>query len=95
EIVDGLAAMGAKYDGASSSQVALAWLLAQGPDIISIPGTKKIKYLHENVAAAKLTLSAEDVAAIRKLAADAEAQQGERYPPGLSETMFVETPALV
>ncbi|KAJ7182956.1 NADP-dependent oxidoreductase domain-containing protein [Mycena crocata] len=94
KIADGLTAIGKKYNGATSSQVALAWLLAQGEDVIPIPGTKKIKYLEENLAAAKLTLSAEDIAAIRKLAVDADAQQGERYPPGLADVMFVETPAL-
>ncbi|KAJ7489041.1 NADP-dependent oxidoreductase domain-containing protein [Mycena latifolia] len=94
KIADGLTAIGAKYNGASSSQVALAWLLAQGSDVIPIPGTKKIKYLEDNLAAAKLSLSVEDVAAIRKFAVDADAQQGERYPPGLSEVMFCETPAL-
>ncbi|KAJ7687733.1 Aldo/keto reductase [Mycena rosella] len=93
KITDGLAAIGAKYS-ATSSQAALAWLLAQGPDIIPIPGTKKLKYLEENLGAAKVTLSPEDVTAIRKLAVDADAQNGERYPPGLSEVMFVETPAL-
>ncbi|KAJ6564527.1 NADP-dependent oxidoreductase domain-containing protein [Mycena capillaripes] len=93
KITDGLAAIGKKYN-ATSSQVALAWLLAQGEDVIPIPGTTKIKYLEENLAAAKVTLSAEDVAAVRKLAVDADAQQGERYPPGLAEVLFVDTPAL-
>ncbi|KAJ7489023.1 NADP-dependent oxidoreductase domain-containing protein [Mycena latifolia] len=94
KIADGLTAIGKKYNGATSSQVALAWLLAQGQDVIPIPGTKKLKYLEENLAAVKLTLSAEDIAAIRKLAVDADAQQGERYPPSLAAVMFVETPAL-
>jgi len=93
KIADGLADIGKKYN-ASSSQVALAWLLAQGEDVIPIPGTKKLKYLEENLAAVKVTLSPEDITAIRKLAVDADAQQGERYPPGLSEVMFVDTPAL-
>ncbi|KAF8176436.1 NADP-dependent oxidoreductase domain-containing protein [Mycena galopus ATCC 62051] len=93
KIADGLAEIGKKYN-ATSSQVALAWLLAQGPDVIPIPGTKKIKYLEENLAAVKISLSPEDVAAVRKLAVDADAQQGERYPPGLAEVLFVDTPAL-
>jgi aryl-alcohol dehydrogenase-like predicted oxidoreductase len=45
KLADGLKAIGAKYNGASGGQVALAWLLAQGDDIIPIPGTKKIKVL--------------------------------------------------
>ncbi|KAF7369318.1 Aldo/keto reductase [Mycena venus] len=75
KIADGLAEIGKKYN-ASSSQVALAWLLAQGEDVIPIPGTKKVKYLEENLAAVKVTLSPEDVAAIRKLAVDADAAGG-------------------
>ncbi|KAJ7759555.1 NADP-dependent oxidoreductase domain-containing protein [Mycena metata] len=94
KIADGLKAIGAKYNGATAGQVALAWLLAQGEDIIPIPGTKKIKYLEENLAAGALTLSAEDVEAVRDVAAKADAAQGERYPPGMAEMMFVETPAL-
>lgn len=49
KIVDGLAAIGAKYNGASSSQIALAWLLAQGPDIIPIPGTKNVKVRADSI----------------------------------------------
>ncbi|KAJ7476695.1 NADP-dependent oxidoreductase domain-containing protein, partial [Mycena latifolia] len=94
KLADGLKAIGAKYNGATGGQVALAWLLAQGDDIIPIPGTKKIKYLHENVAAGALTLSAEDVQAVRDVAAKADAAQGERYPAAMVTQMFVETPAL-
>ncbi|KAJ7469720.1 NADP-dependent oxidoreductase domain-containing protein [Mycena latifolia] len=93
KIADGLKAIGVKYNGASGGQVALAWLLAQGDDVIPIPGTKKIKYLNENIAAGALTLSAEDVEAVRDVAAQADAAQGERYPPFMVAQMFVETPA--
>ncbi|KAJ6589466.1 Aldo keto reductase [Mycena capillaripes] len=95
KLADGLKAIGAKYGGASGGQVALAWLLAQGDDIIPIPGTKKIKYLKENIAAATLTLSADDVQAVRDVAAKADAAQGARYPEAMVAQMFVETPALV
>ena len=44
------------------SQVALAWVLAQGDDIASIPGTKRIEYLEQNIAAGQLQLSANDIA---------------------------------
>ncbi|KAJ7457793.1 Aldo keto reductase [Mycena latifolia] len=94
KLADGLKSIGAKYSGATGGQVALAWLLAQGDDVIAIPGTKKIKYLHENIAAGALTLSAEDVQAVRDVAAQADAAQGERYPPAMMAQMFVETPAL-
>lgn len=43
------------------SQLALAWVLAQGDDIVPIPGTKRRKYLEENAAAVDLQLSSEDV----------------------------------
>ncbi len=48
--------------GATAAQVALAWLLQRGHDIVPIPGTKKRKWLEQNTAAADLTLSADDVA---------------------------------
>ncbi len=63
------------------SQLALAWLLAQGPDIVPIPGTKKMNYLEENAAAARINLSADELAEIdRHVPAGAAA--GERYQPG-------------
>ncbi|HEU4587147.1 MAG TPA: aldo/keto reductase [Gemmatimonadales bacterium] len=46
------------------SQLALAWVLAQGRDIVPIPGTKRVRYLEENAGAADVTLSADDLAAI-------------------------------
>ncbi len=62
--------------GAKPGQVALAWLLAQGDDIAPIPGTKRVAYLEENVAADALQLSAEHLAAL-----DAVGEPvGDRYP---------------
>jgi aryl-alcohol dehydrogenase-like predicted oxidoreductase len=49
---------------ATPGQIALAWLLHKGPDIVPIPGTKRRPYLEENVGAATVTLSAEDMAAL-------------------------------
>jgi aryl-alcohol dehydrogenase-like predicted oxidoreductase len=62
--------------GATPGQVALAWVLAQGEDIVPIPGTKRRKYLEENVAAAALALGPEVQAA---LAAAMAKVQGARY----------------
>jgi len=62
--------------GASPAQVALAWLLAQGDDIVPIPGTKRVSRLEENVGAADLTLTAEQVARLSAL----PAPTGDRYP---------------
>ena len=61
--------------GAKPGQVALAWLLAQGDDIVPIPGTKRVSYLEENVAADALELSATQLAALDAVAAPV----GERY----------------
>ncbi|WP_255454700.1 aldo/keto reductase [Nakamurella alba] len=53
--------------GASPAQVAIAWTLAQGAQVIPIPGTKRLKYLEENLAAADLVLSADDLAELDDL----------------------------
>ncbi|MFJ3384814.1 MULTISPECIES: aldo/keto reductase [unclassified Curtobacterium] len=62
--------------GGTPAQVALAWLLAQGDDIVPIPGTKRVTRLEENVGAADLTLSAEQVQRLSAL----PAPTGDRYP---------------
>jgi aryl-alcohol dehydrogenase-like predicted oxidoreductase len=49
--------------------VALAWLLAKGPDVVPIPGTKRISYLEENVAAAGVELTADDLARLDDVSA--------------------------
>ena len=64
--------------GATAGQVALAWVLAQGDGIVPIPGTKRRKYLEENVAAAAIRLSP-DVAAALGAALAPDKVQGERY----------------
>jgi aryl-alcohol dehydrogenase-like predicted oxidoreductase len=61
------------------SQLALAWVLAQGDDIVPIPGTKQRKYLEENVAAAEIKLTAEELAQITEVAPVGVAA-GPRYP---------------
>jgi aryl-alcohol dehydrogenase-like predicted oxidoreductase len=65
--------------GATPGQLALAWVLAQGRDIVPIPGTKRIPYLEENAAASELELTSDDLARIDE-AAPAGATAGERYP---------------
>lgn len=66
--------------GCTPGQLALAWVLAQGDDVAPIPGTKRVRYLEENVAAVELTaeLSADDLAALER-AVPRDAVQGERY----------------
>jgi len=61
------------------SQLALAWVLAQGDDVVPIPGTKRRKYLEENAAAADLQLSAQDLSGLDKVFPSGAAS-GTRYP---------------
>ncbi|KAM7211466.1 NADP-dependent oxidoreductase domain containing protein [Rhypophila decipiens] len=68
--------------GCTPGQLALAWLLAQGQDIIPIPGTKKIRYLEENVAALEVRLSEEEAREIRDEVEKAEVA-GHRNLPGM------------
>ncbi|EAN8969331.1 aldo/keto reductase [Salmonella enterica] len=68
--------------GVTSAQIALAWLLAQKPWIVPIPGTTKQYRLEENLAAAELTLATEDLRKITQ-ALDAVDIVGERYPAAL------------
>ncbi|MDU5485531.1 MAG: aldo/keto reductase [Serratia liquefaciens] len=68
----------AKQKGVAPSQLALAWVLAQGEHIVPIPGTKRRRYLEENIAAAELTLSAAELAAIEAVF-PLQAAAGARY----------------
>jgi aryl-alcohol dehydrogenase-like predicted oxidoreductase len=65
--------------GVRPSQLALAWLLAQGDDIVPIPGTRHVKYLEENAAAVKIQLSESDLRRIDEVAPRGAAV-GDRYP---------------
>jgi aryl-alcohol dehydrogenase-like predicted oxidoreductase len=69
----------AKEKGCKPSQLALAWVLAQGDDIVPIPGTKRRKYLEENVGALDLELTSEDLRRIEE-AFPRDATAGARYP---------------
>jgi aryl-alcohol dehydrogenase-like predicted oxidoreductase len=61
------------------SQLALAWLMARGNDVVPIPGTKRVPFLEENAAAAGVELTREDLAEIDRVAPKGAAA-GERYP---------------
>ena len=67
----------ARPRGATAAQVVLAWLLAKGPDIVPIFGTKRRSYLEENAGAASVELGAEELAALDALAQPAGARYGE------------------
>ena len=69
----------ARTRGCTPAQLALAWVLAQGEDMVPIPGTKRRTYLEENVAALRVELTADDLARIDEVAPQGVAA-GSRYP---------------
>ena len=92
KLADGLVNL-AKKKGCTSGQLTLAWLLAQGDDIIPIPGTKKIKYLEENLGALNVKLTSEEEKEIRQLVENAEVHGG-RYPDGMESYLFADAAPL-
>ncbi|KAI6116130.1 NADP-dependent oxidoreductase domain-containing protein [Pisolithus sp. B1] len=82
------------HHNATAAQVALAWLLAQGNDIIPIPGTKRIKYLKENLDSVHVHLSREDVQEIRRFVEKADWAVGDRYPSAAMKSLYADTPEL-
>ena len=90
KLVDQLAAI-AKKKGCTTGQMTLAWLLAQDPLVIPIPGTKKIKYLEENLGALDVKLTSDENTEIRK-AIEAAEVHGSRYPEAMMGILFGDTP---
>ncbi len=74
ELVERVRAVAARHE-AAPGQVALAWVLAQGEHVVPIPGTRRLTYLEENAAAARLELTAEDLAELDAM----PAAEGSRY----------------
>ena len=64
----------------TASQLALAWVLAQGEEIVPIPGTKRVKYLEENLGALKVELTQNELAQLDEIAPKGAAAAGLRYP---------------
>jgi aryl-alcohol dehydrogenase-like predicted oxidoreductase len=81
ELVERIKAIAA-HKGISAGQLALAWVLAQGNDIVPIPGTKRRKYLEENIAAGKIELSTAELVEIAG-ALPRGAAAGTRYPESM------------
>ena len=81
DLVERIKAIAAKK-GITSGQLALAWVMAQGDDIVPIPGTKRRKYLEENIAAGSITISNDELADIAA-ALPKGAATGERYPASM------------
>ena len=76
----------AREKGCTTAQLALAWVLAQGEDIVPIPGTKRIKYLDENIAAVNLILSDDDLKRLDEILPPGAAA-GQRYHERGMETV--------
>lgn len=75
KIVDQVQAIAQKY-GATPAQIALAWVLASGEHILPIPGTKRLKYLEENLGADEIELDQDDIEALNEISTPI----GDRYP---------------
>ncbi|MEZ5652806.1 MAG: aldo/keto reductase [Burkholderiaceae bacterium] len=78
----------ARRKGCTPGQLAIAWVLAQGDDLVVIPGTKRVERVEENMGAAAVTLSAEELAALTA-AFPADAVAGTRYPAGGMKGVFI------
>ncbi|MGO4418151.1 aldo/keto reductase [Streptomyces sp. MCAF7] len=76
----------AKEAGATPGQIALAWLLAKNEHIVPIPGTKRVRYVEENAAAADVVLTAAQVGELDALV-PGDAVSGDRYPEGIMRTI--------
>ncbi|MBA2353296.1 MAG: aldo/keto reductase [Acidobacteria bacterium] len=84
-LVDEVSAI-ATHAGCTSAQLALAWVLAQGHDIVPIPGTRRISALEENIAALDVSLSADDLARLAAVAPRGAAA-GDRYPTEMMKSV--------
>ncbi|EKM58176.1 uncharacterized protein PHACADRAFT_252277 [Phanerochaete carnosa HHB-10118-sp] len=93
KVVDTLTEIGKRHD-ATSAQVALAWLLAQGPNVIPIPGTTNVRRLEENANARHVKLTPGEVKEIRDAVERAGLHEVPRVAKGFSHMSYVDTPQL-
>jgi len=95
-LADQLKSIASKYGAnVTPGQVALAWLLAQGDNIIPIPGTKRILYAEENFAALLLKLTPDDVQLVREAVLATEKNlPGDQYSEVFMKMLYVDTPPL-
>jgi aryl-alcohol dehydrogenase-like predicted oxidoreductase len=84
-MLDGLAAI-AEEQGCTPAQLALAWVLSRGEDIVPIPGTKRVKYMKENAAAADMKLDADICRRLEELI-NPDTVTGERYDGAFARTL--------
>jgi len=85
KLLDGLTTLAGEV-GATPGQVSLAWLLAKGPKVLPIPGTKRVSRIEENAGAAAVTLTPEQVAGLDELFDPANVA-GDRYPEAMFRTI--------
>jgi aryl-alcohol dehydrogenase-like predicted oxidoreductase len=85
ELVAALERMATGY-GVTAAQIALAWLLSRGEDIVPIPGTKQRRFVEDNAAAVDLALNPHELAQLTEVFRP-DAPAGERYPPGYFRTL--------
>jgi len=78
----------AQEKGCTPAQLCLAWLLAQGPDVIPIPGTKRVERLEENLGAMRVRLTEADIDRI-SAAIPIGAAAGTRYPEGGMRGVYI------
>ena len=78
----------AKKKGCTPAQLALAWVLAQGPDVIPIPGTKQMKRVTENIGALNVKLSDAEIAEIAG-AIPVGSAKGTRYPEAQMASLYI------
>ena len=76
----------AEEKGATAGQLAIAWVLAQGDDVVPIPGTKRVRYLEENIGALDVELTADDLRRLHD-AAPVGSAAGSRYPEAQMTTV--------
>ncbi|KAH8658015.1 aldo-keto reductase [Xylariales sp. PMI_506] len=93
KLVDTIAEL-AKEKRCTPSQLALAWVLAQGGDFIPIPGTKRVKYLLENIDAINVKFTDKDESKLRDAIQSAGGTKGLRYPAPMLSICFGDTPEL-
>ncbi|HWA67869.1 MAG TPA: aldo/keto reductase, partial [Mycobacteriales bacterium] len=91
ELVDAVRSMAADK-GCTPGQLALAWVMAQGEDVVPIPGTKRRAYLEENVGACDVTLAAEDLARLDAIAPVGVAAGGRYIQSGGLQTTYGDSP---
>ncbi|KAE9372427.1 aldo-keto reductase, putative [Stipitochalara longipes BDJ] len=84
----------AEEKGVKTSQLVIAWILAQGNDFIPLPGTKHVKYLVENAEAINIVLSKQDDERIRNVIESVGGTKGARYPEASLSSLFGNSPEL-